>query len=216
MDDLVATLVEERSRAGAAGQDIVSELLRVERAGQLARGDVESVCMTLLLAAGQAIHEGIYNCVYALATRPEIQARLRAEPGAIPGFIHEALRLYTPSQFVTRVTTRPVTVRGHAIPAGEIINLWLGSANRDEHAFEDPTAFKLDRPGDRQVAFGDGPHYCLGAALTLLEIRVILEELLSRMRRIEPATDSIVWLKSLMAFRPNELFIRDPLAEAGA
>lgn len=209
MDTLVRRLVEERSRTSGSGTDLVSELLRFERRGEVDRREVESICSTLLLAAGQAIHEGIYNVVYALATQREIQRRLRGDAAAIPRFIQEALRLYTPSQYVTRVTTRPVSLQGCEIPAGEIVNLWLSSANRDEQAFARPDVFDIDRPVGQHVAFGDGPHYCLGAAVTALELQIIVEELLSRSKDLEVATSAVPWLQSLMAFRPDKLFVRD-------
>ncbi|MEN9705311.1 MAG: hypothetical protein RLZZ393_1190 [Pseudomonadota bacterium] len=115
-----------------------------------------------------------------LARHPDLQARLRANPSLAEAAIDEFLRLYTPYRGFARTARIDVTVRGRTIPAGEPIALVYASANRDEDVFEDPAMFKLDRPNMKDsVAFGRGPHMCVGAPLARLELRVALEELLA-------------------------------------
>lgn len=114
--------------------------------------------------------------------------------------------MYTPSQYATRVTTRAVSLQDVTIPEGEIVNLWLSSANRDGQAFDAPGTFDMSRASDRHLAFGDGPRYCLGAAFTIVQIAGVLEELLARFGSLS-LTEPVEWLDSLMAFRPKRLVV---------
>jgi len=193
---------------GVSRKGVVGDLLELRREGQLTQQEVESISLSLLFSAGQTIHEGIFNCIYAMVAHPATQDALVNDPSVIPSFIHETLRLYTPSQFATRITTKSVTMGGVTIPKGAIVNLWLASANRDEDIFEDANCFKLGRYApDRHLAFGDGPRYCSGATLTGLLIGTIIEQLLSLFGRIRAKDEPIQWLASLMAFRPERLIV---------
>jgi len=110
-----------------------------------------------------------------------LQSKLRAEPQLIPEAMEEFLRLYTPYRGFARTAKTDVCIRGRNIPAGEPIALVYASANRDEEVFENAEEFQLGRPNMKDsVAFGRGPHMCLGAALARLELIVALEELLAR------------------------------------
>jgi len=119
--------------------------------------------------------------VVHLARDLNLQERLRREPALIPAAIEEFLRLYTPYRGFARTAVRDVEICGRTIPAGEPIALVYASANRDESVFDDPESFRLNRPNMKDsVAFGRGPHMCVGAALARLELVVALEELLGR------------------------------------
>lgn len=108
-----------------------------------------------------------------------MQSRLRAERQLLPAAVEEFLRLYTPYRGFARTATRDVEIRGRTIPEGEPIALVYASANRDAEVFAEPEAFKLDRPNMKDsLAFGRGPHMCVGAPLARLQLRVALEELL--------------------------------------
>ena len=109
-----------------------------------------------------------------------LQDRLRADPALVPAAVDELLRLYTPYRGFARTAVRDVTIRGRTIPAGDPIALVYASANRDADVFEQPDCFRLDRPNMKDsLAFGRGPHMCVGAALGRLELIVALEELLA-------------------------------------
>ncbi len=109
-----------------------------------------------------------------------LQARLRGDPDLVPAAVDEFLRLYTPYRGFARTAVEDVTIRGRTIPAGEPIALVYASANRDEDVFADADRFRIDRPNMKDsVAFGRGPHMCVGAALARLELIVALEELLA-------------------------------------
>jgi cytochrome P450 len=114
-----------------------------------------------------------------LSRHPELQSQLRADPTLIEAATEEFLRLYTPYRGFARTATRDVTVQGRTIPEGEPIALVYASANRDDEVFEDASSFRLGRPNMKDsVAFGRGPHMCVGSALARLEMRVALEALL--------------------------------------
>ena len=120
-----------------------------------------------------------------LAGHPELQAQLRSQPGLIPPAIEEILRLHGPLVMNRRVTTRPVEIGGKKIGVGERISLNWISANRDEAVFDEPDKFRLDRDPAKNLLYGAGIHYCPGAPLARLEMRVFLEELLARTREID-------------------------------
>lgn len=120
-----------------------------------------------------------------LGERPDIQARLRAEPERIPDFIEEVLRMDYPVKTMSRLAVEPTTVGGVAIPAGGIVTINVGGANRDPRHFPDPDRFDLDRPGVRDhISFSRGSHACIGAPLARMEVRVALEQFLARTRDI--------------------------------
>lgn len=120
-----------------------------------------------------------------LLRHPSEMARVRAEPERIPAMLEEALRVQSPVQWVPRRVTRDVVVGGVSIPAGSRVLLMWGSANRDESEFDSPCAFDPSRERlSRSMAFGLGPHFCLGAPIARLEGRIAFERLLSRMSDI--------------------------------
>ncbi len=121
-----------------------------------------------------------------LARHQDLQQTLRTRPELLPSALEEFLRLYMPYRGFARTTTRPVEVRGRHIEPGEPIASVFASACRDESVFPDPDEFILDRPNiGESLAFGRGPHNCVGAGLARLELLVALQELLRRTRRIE-------------------------------
>lgn len=109
-----------------------------------------------------------------------LQDQLRADRSLVPTAIEEFLRLYTPYRGFARTAVEDVTVRGKVIPKDDPIALVYASANRDESVFEDAGSFRIDRPNMKDsLAFGRGPHMCVGAALARLELQVALDMLLS-------------------------------------
>jgi cytochrome P450 len=120
-----------------------------------------------------------------LGENPTLQDRVRAEPERIPDFIEEVLRQDYPVKTLSRLAVEPVEIGGVAIPAGAIVTVNIGGANRDPRHFSDPDRFDLDRPGVRDhIAFSRGAHACIGAPLARMEVRVALEQFLARTRNI--------------------------------
>jgi cytochrome P450 len=145
----------------------------VANAGILLFGGIETTEAMIALAG------------WHLFRHPEQAAAVRRHPELIPAAIEESLRLEPAAARVDRYTTRPVTVAGVPIPAGELVIVSLSAANRDPAVFADPDSFDLTRPNaNRQLAFAAGPHYCLGAHLARLETQAVLGELLRRRARL--------------------------------
>ena len=120
----------------------------------------------------------ISTSMWVLAQRPDLLARLKANPADIPLFVEEAIRWATPVKSFMRTALADVTVAGQQIRKGDWIMLAYQSANRDEAVFADPFTFSIDRPRITSLTFGTGPHVCLGQHLARMEMRVLWEELL--------------------------------------
>ena len=132
---------------------------------------------------------------------------MKENPALIGGLIDEAIRWFSPVNHFMRTATQDTEIAGQPIAKGEWLMLsWL-SANRDESVFEDPDAFRVDRKSNRHVAFDYGLHLCLGQYLALMEMRILFEELLPRLRHVELAGDPAM-SEALFVNGPKRLPIR--------
>jgi cytochrome P450 len=120
-----------------------------------------------------------------LAQRRDVLARVKADLRLVPNLIMEALRWVSPVKHFMRRAESDYTMRGQTIKAGDRLMLLFQSANRDEEVFDHPYEFDIDRKPNKQIAFGYGPHMCIGQHLSKLELKVMLEELLPRLESIE-------------------------------
>jgi cytochrome P450 len=147
---------------------------------------------TFLFAAGQeTVTKLLSAAVQTLGDRPELQQQLREHRRSIPAFIEEALRMESPTKVDFRLARKTTTLGGVRIPAGTVLMLCLGAANRDPAKFEDPHEFRLDRKNVREhIAFGRGIHTCAGAPLARVEGRITVHRLLDRMRDITVSTEA--------------------------
>jgi cytochrome P450 len=192
--------VAEERRASPA-QDLVSVLAKVgshpENPGdgpddqlddQLSEAELAMFLIQLLVAGNETTRNLLSGGLAALSERPDQWAALRADRSLIPSAVEELLRWTTPVISFMRTTTAPATIRGQALVEGDPVLLVYASANRDEEVFgPDADQLRVDRHPNPHVAFGFGPHFCLGAALARLEARVVLGELLSRFESLRPA-----------------------------
>ncbi len=141
---------------------------------------------TFLFAAGQeTVTKLLSAAVQTLGDRPEYQQMLRQNPDRIPTFIEEALRMHSPTKIDFRLVRKTTTLGGMHLPAGTIVMLCLGAANRDPLKFENPHEFRPDRKNVREhIAFGRGIHTCAGAPLARVEGQITIRRLLDRLRDI--------------------------------
>ncbi|MDP9869340.1 MULTISPECIES: cytochrome P450 [Streptosporangium] len=179
MSAYLAAHAAERRRHPRA--DLLTRLVEAEVDGErLPAEQVVNFAIVLLLAGHITTTMLLGNTVLCLDAFPEQQKRARADRALIPAVIEESLRLFTPFAALGRATTRETELGGVAIPADQLIMVWLGSANRDPRQFPDPGVFDPGRDPNPHLAFGRGIHFCLGAPLARLEGRVALNVLLDR------------------------------------
>lgn len=151
---------------------------------------------SLLFSAGaETTRNAVAGGLLALAEHPDSFRRLRADPSSLPSAIEEIVRWTTPSPSKRRTATRDTTLAGHRVLAGQKVLVWEGSANRDETVFDRADVFDIDRHPNPHLGFGQGVHYCLGANLARLELRVLFEELLNRFPAVE-LTRPVEWTRS--------------------
>ena len=123
--------------------------------------------------------------IQALAENPELLQRIRNDPSLIPDWVNETLRWASPVKHFMRTALAPYQLRGRSINVGDRFMLLYQSANRDAEVFDDPDVFNIDRRPNKHIAFGYGPHLCIGMALAKQELRIMAEELLPRIESIE-------------------------------
>ena len=146
--------------------------------------DATSYYMIVATAGHDTTSSSTAGAIWALAENPEQFAKVKANPELIPGLVDEAVRWMTPVKHFMRSATADTELGGRRIAKGDWLMLCYASGNRDEEVFEDPFSFRCDRKPNRHVAFGYGAHLCLGQYLAKLEMRILFEELLPRLKSI--------------------------------
>ncbi len=151
---------------------------------------------SLLFSAGaETTRNAVAGGLLALADHPEQLRALRGDFDMLPTAVEEMVRWTSPSPSKRRTATRDVTLGGQSIEAGQKIQIWEGSANRDASVFDRPDEFDIARKPNPHLGFGQGVHYCLGANLARLELRVLFEELLSRFGSVR-VVQPVEWTRS--------------------
>ncbi|HWO27052.1 MAG TPA: cytochrome P450 [Kofleriaceae bacterium] len=186
---LEARIDERRSQPKS---DLLTRLVQAEVDGtKLTQRQIIHFVELLIVAGTETTTNLITNSIITLAENPAELARLRADPTLMPSAIEEIMR-YRPSlQTAFRMARRPMVLGDREIPAGWLVYLMTGAANRDSSVFPDPNRFDIGRDPNPHLGFGQGIHVCLGAPLARLEGRVALADLLPRMATFEVGTP--VW-----------------------
>ena len=170
-----------QERVEHPGDDLVSDLLRGEVNGEkLDMVEFASFFILLAIAGNETTRNLISHGLLLLLEHPAQLAALRADPSLLPGAVEEMLRFKPTVMYFRRTATQDCAIRDVKIREGDKVTLWYPSANRDDDIFDDPDRFNILRHPNEHVAFGYGQHFCLGASLARMELRVMFEELLAR------------------------------------
>lgn len=180
-------LAAERRRAPR--DDLTTRLVEADIDGdRLSEHEFDLFFLLLVTAGNETTRHAMSNGLLALLEHPDQRDRLIADPAMIPSGVEEILRWAPSLLHFRRTATRDIELRGHNIRAGDKVALWYISGNRDEDQFPDAGRFDVGRAPNRHLAFGlGGPHFCVGAHLARLELRVWLEEMLPVLGRLELA-----------------------------
>jgi cytochrome P450 len=166
--------------------DVVTILAQAQEEGDaLTVLEFLNFCQLLLVAGNETTTNLISNGLLAFNAFPEEAQRLRRHPELAVNMVEEVLRYDTPVQLTYRTTTQDIDMHGATIPADSKVAILWGSANRDPEVFAEPDRLDLSRNPNPHVAFASGIHYCLGASLARLEMRLTMETLMRRMHRLE-------------------------------
>lgn len=202
--------VEERRATPC--DDVMSRLAAVRFPdGSLPEvADIVRLAVVLFAAGQETTARLLCAGVRVLCEQPHVADALRGDPGAIPSFVEECLRLEGPIKGSFRLALTDTRVAGVDVPAGSILMAVVGAANRDPRVFEDPDRFDFRRPNARRnVAFGHGEHFCPGASLARTEARISFERLLARLddlRLVNP--DALSYAETFIIRGLNDLPVR--------
>ena len=168
-------------RRANSRDDLFSHLANLEIEGQpLSEAELVGYGRIILLAGREAVIDAIGNSLWYLAQNPAARQQLVNQPNLINDAVEEFLRYLSPIQLLGRVATRDVEMHGQTIRRGESVAMMYGCANRDERAFPQADECILDRKPNAHLAFGIGPHACIGSSLARLDMRVAIREFLAR------------------------------------
>jgi cytochrome P450 len=174
------------------GDDLFGDLARAELDGRrLTRDELLGYGYLVLAGGRDTVIASIAGALWHLATHPETVAALRDDPAGIAAAVEEFLRYITPLAHIGRTVTVDTEIDGHRFAAGELVSLCFAAANRDPRVFDAPEQCRVDRKPNRHVAFGHGPHTCIGAPLARMELAVVIERFLLAVTEcavVRPAT----------------------------
>lgn len=183
------------------------DLEDVEALASVHNDELIKLMVVLLVAGNETTRNGISGGIQLLIENPEQRQRLIDDPSLLNSAIEEMLRVTTPIVSFSRTVTKDTELRGKQLKQGQKILLCYPSANLDPDQFEDPLAFRIDRD-PQHVAFGIGTHFCLGANLARMEMRVALEQVLLRMKDMEYAAEGPVMVASSLVRTCAEMKVR--------
>ncbi len=212
-----ADAVVERKRSDPAN-DILSVIVHAQLddgSPQLNNLELRAFFNLLFPAGAETTRGSIAGGLLALIENPDQLERLRNNPELMKTAIEEIVRWTSPSVYKRRTAACDAELRGHSIRKGQKVTVWEMSANRDEDVFENAFRFDVGRDPNYHVGFGLGTHFCLGANLARLEIRVMFEEMLDRFERFE-LMGPLAWTNNNRLLSLTELPVRVSLKKGPA
>jgi cytochrome P450 len=178
-----------RHKRAHPGDDVMSILLAQvdEAGGRVSSEEFENLFWLFAVAGNETLRNGIPGGMYALATHPDEWRRLSQDRSLLPSAVEEMLRWWTPVVHFRRTATADTELADQPVRAGDKVVVWFASANRDPRAFPDPERFQIARPRNDHLAFGHGPHFCLGAQLARTQMEAMFAAVLDRFATVELA-----------------------------
>jgi cytochrome P450 family 142 subfamily A polypeptide 1 len=193
-DDLISILVRAKDEGVLIQQDGFGDdrdenfgAARTDEQRDMSNDELIKMCVLLLVAGNETTRNGLSGAIQLLIENPEARARLVDDPSLIPSAVEEMLRLVSPVVSFSRTATQDTELHGVEIKEGQKVLMIYGSANRDAETFHNPDEFDIERNAPH-VAFGIGNHFCMGANLARMELRVALAEILRRIPDMSYAT----------------------------
>lgn len=179
--------LSERKRANPT--DDLASLIANAQIDGAPLSDLEAMSYYIIVATAghDTTSSSTAGALWALAENPQEFRKLQADPSLIPGLVDESIRWTTPVKTFMRTVTEDLEFAGRRLKKNDWLMLCYASGNRDEEVFEEPFAFKVDRKPNKHVAFGYGAHVCLGQHLAKMEMRILWEELIPRLKSVELA-----------------------------
>jgi cytochrome P450 len=168
-------------RGADARDDVIDRLLLAERSGAIhGSAELMAQCVMLLFAGHETTRHLLANGLRLLLAHPDAWQRLRCDPALLPGAVRELLRYDCPVQYTGRRVVTDLELHGQSLRRGDLVVALIGAANRDPARHELPDALDITRRPGAPLAFGQGPHACIGAALTLLEAQTVFSQAIER------------------------------------
>jgi cytochrome P450 len=185
------------ARRARPGEALLDAMLAVEEDGtRLSEDEIAANATFLFLAGHETTTNLIGNGLLALLQNPDQLGKLQGAPGLVENAIEELLRFDSPVQIAPRVALERIEIEGVTLEPEVPILAALACANHDPRRFERPDELDVTRADPKPLSFGGGPHYCVGAALARLESKYAFEQLVTRTRSIELATEAVTWRPS--------------------
>jgi len=187
--------------------DLINALIAAQIDGEhLSDKEITDFCNTLLLAGNETTTNLIGNTVLCLDAYPLARELVWSDPSLVPNVIEESLRFLSPLQRLIRVVRQDTEIDGKQLKAGQIVFVWIASANRDEEYFPHANTFDITRSPNRHLALGHGIHFCIGAPLARLEAKIALETLIERFSSMERVREQpLLQLESFFAYGVQHL-----------
>jgi len=189
-----------REKRKQPGDDLLSSLLQVQDDGGLDEDELVSLYSQIMFAGQETTIDAIGNSVLALLQHPEQLEKLQSSPALLPNAVEELFRYNSPIQLaMIRFPTEDVEIGGKQIRRGDGVTAVLGSANHDQQHFDNAEELDISRIiKSRDVVFGQGIHRCLGAHLARLELQIVLETLLRRVKSMQLKSDQLHWRQNVV------------------
>ena len=187
-------------RKAEPGDDLMSLFLAAEEAGRLTVEEVVNQCQLILIAGHVTTIDQLSNGIHTVLRQPGLWQRLARQPELVRATVEETIRFDSAVTLIMRVATQDVELHGRTIHAGQLVFLALAAANRDPSVFDRPDEFDIDRPNNKHLGFGAGPHLCLGMRLAQMELDAAFQALLKRYPklRLDPDRPAVRKCESLI------------------